>query len=48
MMDLKRAMTGTTLTLNDSTETTDREQPFDFVEQLLKKDLTYTQMIGRR
>jgi RNA polymerase primary sigma factor len=42
MMDLKRAMTGTTLTLNDSTETTDREQPFDFVEQLLKKDLTYT------
>jgi len=42
MMDLKRAMTGTTLTLNNSTETTDREQPFDFVEQLLKKDLTYT------
>jgi RNA polymerase primary sigma factor len=42
MMDLKRAMTGTTLTLNDATETTDREQPFDFVEQLLKKDLTYT------
>jgi RNA polymerase primary sigma factor len=42
MMDLKRAMTGTTLTLNDSTETTDQEQPFDFVEQLLKKDLTYT------
>jgi RNA polymerase primary sigma factor len=42
MMDLKRAMTGTTLTLNNSTETTDHEQPFDFVEQLLKKDLTYT------
>jgi RNA polymerase primary sigma factor len=42
MMDLKRAMTGTTLTLHDATETTDREQPFDFVEQLLKKDLTYT------
>jgi RNA polymerase primary sigma factor len=42
MMDLKRAMTGTTLTLNNSTETTDHEQPFNFVEQLLKKDLTYT------
>jgi RNA polymerase primary sigma factor len=42
MMDLKRAMTGTTLTLNASTKTTDREQQFDFVEQLLKKDLTYT------
>jgi len=42
MMDLKRAMTGTTLTLNNTTETTDHEQPFDFVEQLLKKDLTYT------
>jgi RNA polymerase primary sigma factor len=42
MMDLKRAMTGTTLTLNDTTDTTDQEQPFDFVEQLLKKDLDYT------
>jgi RNA polymerase primary sigma factor len=42
MMDLKRAMTGTTLTLNDATDTTDQEQPFDFVEQLLKKDLAYT------
>jgi RNA polymerase primary sigma factor len=42
MMDLKRAMTGTTLTLNNSTEATDHEQPFDFVEQLLKKDLAYT------
>jgi RNA polymerase primary sigma factor len=42
MMDLKRAMTGTTLTLNNATEVTDHEQPFDIVEQLLKKDLDYT------
>ena len=39
MMDLKRAMTETTLTLNNSTETKDREEPFDIVEQLFKKDL---------
>jgi RNA polymerase primary sigma factor len=43
MMDLKRAMTGTTLTLNDSQEHTDQEQGFDIVEQLLTKDLDYTQ-----
>ncbi len=42
MMDLKRAMTGTTLTLHNKTEATDHEQPFDIVEQLFKKDLDYT------
>ncbi|MBV9229843.1 MAG: RNA polymerase subunit sigma, partial [Chloroflexi bacterium] len=42
MIDLKRAMTGTTLTLNDAQATTDLEKPFDIVEQLLTKDLDYT------
>lgn len=42
MIDTKRAMTGTTLTLNKSHET-DLEKPFDIVEQLLSsKDLDYT------
>ncbi|HLI91081.1 MAG TPA: sigma-70 family RNA polymerase sigma factor [Ktedonobacteraceae bacterium] len=41
MMDLKRAMTGTTLTLNNS-QNTDLEKPFDIVERLLTKDLSYT------
>ncbi len=40
-MDLKRAMTGTTLTLNNS-QNTDLEKPFDIVERLLTKDLSYT------
>ncbi|GCE26048.1 hypothetical protein KDA_15320 [Dictyobacter alpinus] len=42
MIDTKRAMTGTTLTLHKS-HTTDLEKPFDIVEQLLAKDLDYTQ-----
>jgi RNA polymerase primary sigma factor len=41
MIDTKRAMTGTTLTLHKSNET-DLEKPFDIVEQLLSKDLDYT------
>jgi RNA polymerase primary sigma factor len=42
MLDTKRAMTGSTLTLNNSQEAPDHKQPFDIVEQLLKKDLHYT------
>ncbi len=42
MIELKRAMTGTTLTLNNSQIETDLEKPFDIVEQLLTKDLDYT------
>jgi len=42
MIDTKRAMTGTTLTLNKSHEL-DLAKPFDIVEQLLSsKDLDYT------
>ncbi|GCE18255.1 sigma-70 family RNA polymerase sigma factor [Dictyobacter kobayashii] len=41
MIDTKRAMTGTTLTLHKS-HNTDLEKPFDIVEQLLSKDLDYT------
>ncbi|QBD81155.1 sigma-70 family RNA polymerase sigma factor [Ktedonosporobacter rubrisoli] len=41
MIDLKRAMTGTTLTLNDS-QPADLEKHFDIVEKLLTKDLDYT------
>lgn len=41
MIDTKRAMTGTTLTLHKS-HTADLEKPFDIVEQLLAKDLDYT------
>ena len=42
MIDTKRAMTGTTLTLHKSHEI-DLEKPFDIVEQLLSsKDLDYT------
>jgi len=42
MIDTKRAMTGTTLTLHKSQDT-DLEKPFDIVEQLLSsKDLDYT------
>ncbi|GCE04426.1 sigma-70 family RNA polymerase sigma factor [Dictyobacter aurantiacus] len=41
MIDTKRAMTGTTLTLNKS-HTTDLDKPFNIVEQLLSKDLDYT------
>ena len=41
MIDTKRAMTGTTLTLN-KTPNTGLEKPFDIVEQLLSKDLEYT------
>ncbi len=43
MIDLERAMTGTTLTLNDSEAATGLEKPFDIVEQLFPKDLDYTQ-----
>ena len=43
MIDLEqRAMTGTTLTLNDKNENPDHEKSFDIVEQLLSKDLEYT------
>src|SRR5947209_15230014 len=38
----KRAMTGTTLTLNEKDTNPDQEQSFDIVEQLLTKDLDYT------
>ncbi len=40
MIDTKRAMTGTTLTLN-KTPNNDLEKPFDIVEQLLSKDIEY-------
>ncbi len=46
MIDLERAMTGTTLTLNATEVTTGLEKPFDIVEQLLNKDLDYTQEDG--
>src|SRR5947199_10104226 len=43
MLELqKRAMTGTTLTLNEKDTNSDQEQSFDIVEQLLTKDLDYT------
>ncbi len=42
MIDLERAMTGTTLALTNSETPTDLEKPFDIVEQLLNKDLDYT------
>jgi len=43
MIDLqKRAMTGTTLTLDDTNPKAEEEQPFDLVEQLLSKELEYT------
>ena len=43
MIDLERAMTGTTLTLNNTEAATSLEKPFDIVEQLFPKDLDYTQ-----
>ncbi len=43
MIDLERAMTGTTLTLNTTEAATGLEKPFDIVEQMLNKDLDYTQ-----
>ena len=43
MIDLERAMTGTTLTINKSQEKKGQnEGPLDLVEKLLKKDLDYT------
>ncbi|MFL5624524.1 MAG: RNA polymerase sigma factor RpoD/SigA [Ktedonobacteraceae bacterium] len=43
MIDLQqRAMTGTTLTLNEKKKNLDQEKAFDIVEQLLTKDLDYT------
>ena len=43
MIDLKkRAMTGTTLTLNEKNANSDQRKSFDIVEQLLTKDLDYT------
>ncbi|GCF07478.1 sigma-70 family RNA polymerase sigma factor [Dictyobacter arantiisoli] len=41
MIDTKRAMTGTTLTLHKS-HNADLEKPYDIVEKLLTKDLDYT------
>jgi RNA polymerase primary sigma factor len=46
MIDLERAMTGTTLTLNDTDTATSLEKPFDIVEQLFPKDPDYTQEGG--
>ncbi len=43
MIDLERAMTGTTLTINKSQEQKGRaEEPLDLVEKFLQKDLDYT------
>jgi len=42
MIDVKRAMTGTTLTLHNSQEQSSSEKPYDLVEEFLKKDLDYT------
>jgi RNA polymerase primary sigma factor len=42
MIDTKRAMTGSTLTLHDSQDTPTDHEPLDIVEQLLKEDLHYT------
>jgi RNA polymerase primary sigma factor len=42
MIDMERAMTGTTLTLNDTHTNKDLEGPLNLVEQLLTKDLDYT------
>lgn len=42
MIDVKRAMTGPTLTLNNTQKETALEQPYDVVEQLLTKELDYT------
>ncbi len=43
MIDLqKRAMTGTTLTLETTNTKTEQEKPVDIVEQLLAKNLEYT------
>ena len=43
MIDLQqRAMTETTLILDDTNTKVDQEQPFDIVDQLLNKDLEYT------
>ena len=42
MIDMERAMTGTTLTLNETHTPADLEEPFDIVEQLLTKELDYT------
>lgn len=42
MIDMERAMTGTTLTLNNVQTSTDLKEPLDLVEQLLTKDLDYT------
>ncbi len=46
MIDLERAMTGTTLTSNDTKAATGQEKPFDIVEQLFSQDLDYTQEDG--
>jgi RNA polymerase primary sigma factor len=43
MIDLERAMTGTTLAPNDTKAADSLEKPFDLVEQLFTKDLNYTQ-----
>ena len=43
MIDLERAMTGSTLTLNNTEVATGLEKPFDIVEQLFSKDPDYTQ-----
>jgi RNA polymerase primary sigma factor len=42
MIDTKRAMTGSTLTLHDSQDTATDHEQLDIVEQLLKEDLHYT------
>lgn len=42
MIDIKRAMTGPTLALNNAQKEPALEQPYDIVEQLLAQDLNHT------
>jgi len=42
MIDVKRAMTGPTLTLNNAQKEPALEQPYDIVEQILAQDLNHT------
>ena len=42
MIEVKRAMTGPTLKLNNAQQTPDPKKPFDLIDQFLGKDLDYT------
>jgi len=46
MIDVKRAMTGPTLALNNAQKEPALEQPYDIVEQLLAQDLNHTPPAG--